>query len=147
MTFASTKDANPIRVLSDEIRILHRSSDSPSQMSVMVVDVPPGGAVPPHSHTLEEEGYFVLDGELTLTVGEAVKRLCRADFAHVPPQTVHAYQNASQRPVRFLAWTIGGPLDRFFKAMSERVKEMPRDGEAMQEIARQFGVRMVGGMN
>lgn len=106
MSFARTSSVAPIQVLSDQLRLLLRSADSPFQMSVMVVDVPPGG--------------------------------------FVPPRTVHGYGNHRDEPVRFLAWTVGGPIDQFFVAMSQRVKQMPQDASAMAEITARFGVQMVG---
>ncbi len=145
MTFARTSAVAPIQVLSDQLRLLLRSADSPNQTSAMVVEVPPGGFVPPHRHDREEEGYFVLDGELSLTIADETRTLGAGDFGHVPPRTVHAYANLSGAPVRFLAWTVGGPIDRFFEAMSERVKQMPQDAAAMVEVTARFGVEMVGG--
>lgn len=144
MTIVRTADVPPIAVLSDQLRLLLRSHQSPHRMSVMVVDVPPGGGVPPHSHRVEEEGYFVLEGRLLLTIGDAAHDLGPGGFGHVPPGTVHGYANPGPGPVRFLAWTVGGPIDRFFEAMSERVRRMPDDAAAMAELTAAFGVRMVG---
>ena len=144
MSFARTAAATPIQVLSDQLRLLLRSPDSPSRMSAMVVEVPPGGAVPPHRHAAEEEGYFVLDGELALTIDARTETLGPGGFGHVPPRTVHAYANTSDAPVRFLAWIVGGPIDEFFEAMSRRVKRMPDDAAAMAEIAARYGVQMIG---
>ena len=144
MSFASTSAITPIQVLSDQLRLLLRSADSPSQMSAMVVDVPPGGFVPPHRHAREEEGYFVLEGVLALTIDDQTRTLAAGDFGHVPPRTVHAYANPGTAPVRFLAWTVGGPIDQFFEAMSQRVKQMPQDAPAMAEITARFGVQMIG---
>lgn len=144
MPYARTSSIAPIQVLSDQLRLLMRSNDSPFQMSAMVVDVPPGAQVPPHMHAKEEEGYFVLEGELALTIAERTQTLLAGDFGHVPPRTVHAYANRGAAPVRFLAWTVGGPIDQFFEAMSQRVKRMPQDAAAMAEITARFGVQMVG---
>jgi quercetin dioxygenase-like cupin family protein len=144
MTFARTSAIMPIQVLSDRLQLLLRSADSPNQMSAMVVEVPPGGFVPPHRHGREEEGYFVLEGALDLTLADETRTLLAGDFGHVPPRTLHAYANHGVAPVHFLAWTVGGPIDRFFEAMSARVKEMPRDAAAMAEVTAAFGVEMVG---
>lgn len=143
MSFVRSSAVAPIQVLSDQLRVLLHSAASPFQMSAMVVDVPPGGFVPPHLHGLEEEGYFVLTGKLTLTIEDQTQTLLSGDFGHVPPRTVHAYANRSAEPVRFLAWTVGGPIDQFFEAMSARVKQMPQDAPAMAEITARFGVQMV----
>lgn len=142
--FARSSAIEPIQVLSDQLRLLMRSADSPFQMSAMLVEVPPGGFVPPHTHSNEEEGYFVLEGALTLSIGDQSRTLEPGEFGHVPPRTLHGYANAAAAAVRFLAWAVGGPIDRFFEAMSERVKEMPRDADAMAEIAARFGVAMAG---
>lgn len=142
MSIARTVDTAPIQVLSDQLRLLLRSAQSPSRMSVMVVDVPPGAGVPPHSHEREEEGYFVLEGELALTIGTTTHALAQGDFGHVPPRTVHGYANNGARPVRFLAWTIGGPIDQFFEDMSRRVRRMPEDLPAMAELTARYGVTM-----
>lgn len=144
MAFARSAQIEPVQVLSDRITLLHRSADSPREMSVMVVEVPPGGCVPPHSHAREEEGYFVLEGSLELTIGAEARVLSTGDFGHVPPETVHGYVNPGAEAVRFLAWTVGGPIDRFFEAMSREVREMPRDAGAMAELAARFGVTMAG---
>lgn len=144
MSFVSSSAIAPIQVLSDQLRVLLHSDASPFQMSVMVVDVPPGGFVPPHRHALEEEGYFVVAGELALTIADQTRTLAAGDFGHVPPATVHGYANRGKVPVRFLAWTVGGPIDRFFEAMSQRVKQMPQDAAAMAEITARFGVEMIG---
>jgi quercetin dioxygenase-like cupin family protein len=39
-------------------------------MAVMVVEVPPGGFVPPHTHAKEEESYFMLEGTMTMHLGD-----------------------------------------------------------------------------
>jgi quercetin dioxygenase-like cupin family protein len=145
MTVVRTDEALPLRVLDDELRLMLRSDESPARMSVMVVEVPPGSGVPAHSHDVEEEGYFVLEGELCLTVGDAEHRLQAGDFGHVKPGVVHGYRNAGARRVRFLAWTIGGPIDRFFVEMSDRVTAMPRDLPVMLEVMGKYGVRPHGG--
>lgn len=131
-----------IRVLDDELRLLLRSSASPNRMSAMHVEVAPGAGVPPHTHRSEEEGYFVLEGTLSLTLGEAEHRLEPGGFAHVPAGVVHGYRNAEAHPVRFLAWTVGGPIDEFFLELSERVRSMPADAPAMMEIMDRYGVTM-----
>ena len=133
----------PLQVLSDRVRLLLRSADSPAQMSVMLVEVPAGGAVPPHTHAREEEGYFVLEGALALTIGDRTDTLAPGDFGHVPPRTVHGYANPGPATVRFLAFTVGGPIDQFFEAMSRHVKRMPDDAAALAEVTARFGVTLL----
>lgn len=65
----------------------------------------PGAAhVPPgmergsgHSHGTIEEIYFVLDGQITMKVGEDVLRLDARDAVLVPPEMPRAMRNDSER--------------------------------------------------
>lgn len=143
MTAIRSQDIAPITVLTDQLRLLLRSSQSPNQMSVMLVEVPPGSGVPSHFHDKEEEAYFVLEGELSLTVGDQTHVLGPNGLGHVPPRTVHGYTNTCSTPVRLLAWTVGGPLDQFFEAMGERVRHMPEDALVMMELTQRYGIRMM----
>lgn len=110
----------------------------------MIVDSAPGNMVPPHTHDTEEECYFVLEGELEVTLGDTTTTRRSGEFVHVPPRTVHAFRNATQKPVRFLAWAVGGTIDEFFVAADREVRELPRDFPALQRLMNAHGIRPVG---
>lgn len=61
----------------------------------------------------------------------------------LPPLTPHGYRNPAEQPARFLAWTVGGPMDRFFVKMVESVHELPRDLGRMQAVMAEHGVARV----
>jgi len=44
--------------------------------------VPAGGGPPPHVHSREEEGFYILEGEITFSVGQ---ERFRGDGRDVPP--------------------------------------------------------------
>jgi quercetin dioxygenase-like cupin family protein len=144
MTIVRDAEAEPLKVLSDTLRLLLRSKDSPHRMAAMTVEVPPGGQVPPHSHRAEEESYFVLAGELLLRLGDQEHSLRQGDFAHVPPGTPHGYRNPGPQTAQFLAWTVGGPIDHFFVEMSEQVRSMPEDAPAMMALMARYKVEVAG---
>jgi quercetin dioxygenase-like cupin family protein len=143
MAIVRDQQAPRLTVLSDTMQLLLRSDESPHQMAAMTVTVDPGGLVPLHAHRVEEEGYFVLAGRLALTVGSTEYLLMPGDFAHVPPRTAHGYRNPGPDPVRFLAWTVGGPIDRFFAEMSDQVRVMPDDAPRMMELMERYGIDML----
>lgn len=142
MKIVRSQEGRQVKVLSDDVCIKLASDESSRQMSVVTVDLPPGGFVPPHTHADEEEGYYVLDGEMKMFLGAELVELKAGDFVHVPEQTVHGYRNDSSRPCRFLAWTVGGPIDRFFIEMSENVREIPQDLPKMPDILARYRIRM-----
>lgn len=141
MTIIGNSDGQRLQVLGDSLRMLLRSTHSPHRMSAMTVDVAPGGQVPLHRHQ-EEESYYLLAGELSLTIGMVEHRLRPGDFAHVLPGEVHGYHNRGEATASFLAFTVGGPIDEFFSGMSEQVHSMPEDAPAMMNLMARFGVEL-----
>jgi quercetin dioxygenase-like cupin family protein len=135
---------SPLRVLGDEVRILLNKADSPTRTAAALVEAAPGNGVPPHTHAEEEECYFLLDGTLEMTVGSETMQLERGGFAHVPPHTIHAYQNRSGAVARFLVWTVGGSIDEFFRELDRTVRRMPDDLPALQRAMQKHGIVPVG---
>ncbi len=70
--------------------------------------VPPGYAVPPHSHDHEDEVFYILDGELTLVGAQGVLTARAGDTALLPRGAMHSFRNASANPVRFLVIAADG---------------------------------------
>ncbi len=65
--------------------------------------VPPGGdPTRGHSHRTIEEIYFVLEGELTVKLGEDVLTLGPRDAVRIPAQTPRAARNDSDAVAAFL---------------------------------------------
>jgi quercetin dioxygenase-like cupin family protein len=143
MNVIRSDEGQAVKVLGDRVRIKVASAGSPHGMSIVVVDVPPGSGTPCVTHAKEEEVYFLLEGELFMHTPTERHTLHPGDMVHLPPGTPHGYRNPGDSDARFLAWTVGGPMDRFFTTMAERVQEMPRDLGAMQEVLQAFGVSRV----
>lgn len=143
MNVIRANDGNKVQVLGDQVNIKVASEVSPFGQSIVVVDVPPGSGTPCVTHSKEEEVYYILDGELFMHTPSEKHTLAAGDMVHLPPGTPHGYRNATEKTTKFLAWTVGGPMDKFFVSMAEHVKEMPRDLNVMQDILAEFGVNRV----
>lgn len=143
MTVLHSQEGQHLQVLSDRLCIKLKSDDSPNRMAVMTVEVPPTGFVPPHTHAKEEECYLMLEGIMVMQLGSEELTIEPNDFVHVPVGTIHGYRNDSDRPIRFLAWSVGGAIDEFFTEMSEEIREMPDDLPKMPAILAKYGVQMV----
>lgn len=142
MKIVRNHEGRQVRVLSDQICIKLTSNESQRKMTVVTVVLPVAGFVPPHTHAEEEEGYFVLEGSMTMFLGEGEFEVSTGDFVHVPRGTVHGYRNDGTEACRFLAWTVGGEIDRFFVEMSEKIKNIPEDLSKMSEILPKYGIQM-----
>lgn len=132
-----------VKVLGDDVTIKVASTDSPHGQAIVSVQVPPGSGTPCVTHAAEEEVYYVVEGELLMHTPTERHVLQAGDMVHLPPLTPHGYRNPGDRPTRFLAWTVGGPMDRFFVKMAERVHQLPQDLAAMQSVMAEHGVARV----
>src|ERR1700747_2309301 len=91
-----------VAVVGDVYRFLATGEDTGGQYALWEAIVLPGGGPPPHVHSPEEEGFSVLEGEITFLVGD--KRLVAGPgtFANMPVGTLHAFKNECGRPARML---------------------------------------------
>ncbi len=96
-------------------------ADSRGAYSLIEYSHAPGAAGPPaHVHRRHDEAFYVLEGQLTLTLGMAVVTVEAGQSAMVPRGTVHRPGNTSGRPVRFL-FVSSPAMDDFFAELSDLV--------------------------
>jgi quercetin dioxygenase-like cupin family protein len=107
----------------------------------------PGGWLAPHVHSYEE-ALYILDGELLLQHGEAVRHLVAGDFALMPVGLRHALGNTFDGHVRWL--TLNSPVKHDpSSGHQDTFWEAPQDLDAMAAASRRppFGdptLRFVG---
>lgn len=110
-----------------------------------------GYASPVHRHTREDESFYVIDGEISFYVGDNVIRAEPGSFLWAPREVPHAFCVESEN-ARFLAFSTGSTLDRFFFATGEPAdtRTLPAppaaapDIDALIRSLTEFGVEMVG---
>jgi mannose-6-phosphate isomerase-like protein (cupin superfamily) len=120
---------------------------SDGRMLPMVVGeqiVPAGFAVPNHVHAADDELFYVLDGELTISGPQGQRKACAGDSVELPRGFPHGLHNAAQFPARALVVLLPG-----VQAL-EMLRHFHRAGRSgpltMQEIgsiAAQYGVRFI----
>ena len=72
----------------------------------------------PHLHRRHVDSFYVLDGELELTVDGKTVNAQPGELVHVPPGTVHSFRNSSREHVRFLnLHTPGMRFDEYIRRM------------------------------
>ena len=117
MTQATIKQAGEgrtIAVVGDVYRFLATGEDTSGRYALFEALVSPGGGPPPHVHSREEEGFYVLEGEISFFVGD--KRLVAnaGMFANMPVGTPHSFKNESGKPARMLISVAPAGLERMF---------------------------------
>lgn len=113
-TFAAPTQGRTIAVVGDVYRFLVTGEDINGRYALLEALVPPGGGPPPHVHSREEEGFYVLDGEITFTVnGERIVAPA-GTFANMPVGTPHSFKNESDRPAKMLISVAPAGLEQMF---------------------------------
>src|SRR3954452_6738501 len=91
-----------VAVVGDGYRFLATGAETGGKYAIWEALVPPGGGPPPHVHSREEEGFFILEGEVTFRIGDNVFVAKAGTFANMPIGTPHSFRNESGRPAKML---------------------------------------------
>ena len=81
--------------------VFKTSGDGP--LSLMETTVAPGFPGPlPHTHRTFVDSFYILEGELTVRLGNDTVTARPGAYAFAPPETVHTFSNPGDAPVRML---------------------------------------------
>src|SRR5712692_8932007 len=64
-THGTHNEGRTVAVVGDVYRFLATGDDTNGKYALWEAIVPPGGGPPPHVHSREEEGFYILEGEIT----------------------------------------------------------------------------------
>jgi quercetin dioxygenase-like cupin family protein len=110
----SRPQGRTIAVVGDVYRFLATGDDTNGKYALFEALVGPGGGPPPHVHSREEEGFYVLEGEITFTInGERIVATAGM-FANMPVGTPHSFKNESDKPAKMLISVAPAGLEQMF---------------------------------
>ena len=113
-TIRKPAEGRTIAVVGDVYRFLATGEDTNGKYALWEAVVPPGGGPPPHVHSREEEGFYVLEGEITFMInGERVVAKA-GTFANMPVGTPHSFKNESGHPATMLISVAPAGLEQMF---------------------------------
>ena len=123
------------------------AGDTDGAFSLMEYEAPAAfGGPPSHRHRQMVEAFYVLEGELELTLDGRPVGLALGGFGLVTPGVVHPFANPSPASVRFLILVSPGGFERFFEELLPIVEEhgYPPPPDVMAELSRRYDVEMTG---
>ena len=91
-----------IAIVGDTYRILVTGKETGGRYAMWDARVPPGGGPPPHTHSREEESFYVLEGEVTFTGEGETFSAGPGTFASMPLGSLHSFRNATAKPARMI---------------------------------------------
>ena len=118
------------------------SGQNAAGTSVMEVVVAPGQGVPPHTHTREDEIFYVVAGELTCQMDglPSPVLLKSGDILSLPRNRKHGFKNASATEARILVTvTPGAGMDRMFVELDAACRKITDPQHLMPEVTQICG--------
>jgi quercetin dioxygenase-like cupin family protein len=102
---------------------------------------------PPHTHTKEDESFYLLSGEIEYTVGNQIIAAKEGDWAFLPRNIQHSFKVLTEKAEVLMHLSPGG-FEDYFIEMSEPAKEMviptkpqgPPNVQKIIEVASKYGI-------
>jgi quercetin dioxygenase-like cupin family protein len=143
-------EGRTVAVVGDVYRFLATGEDTDGKYALFEALVGPGGGPPPHVHSREQEGFYVLEGEITFTVGSERIVAAAGMFANMPVGTPHSFKNESSQPARMLISVAPAGLEQMFFECGVPLPEgsttaLPPTKEEIEKllaIAPRFGIEI-----
>lgn len=113
-TLRTPTEGRTMAVVGDVYRFLATGEETDGKYALWEAIVPPGGGPPPHVHSREEEGFYILAGEITFQVGDKRIVARAGTFANMPVGTPHSFKNESGHPAKMLISVAPAGLEKMF---------------------------------
>ncbi|GAB3196831.1 quercetin dioxygenase-like cupin family protein [Pontibacter aydingkolensis] len=109
------------------------------------------GSPPWHVHLNEDEGFYVIDGELTILVGENTYKAKKGDYLLAPQNIPHTYTVDSSGYARVLLICSPAGFEEAVRAMSipatslvpPKPDSVEIDYEKIMTLAKEYGVEFI----
>lgn len=143
-------EGHTIAVVGDVYRFLATGDETNGQYAMWEAIVPPGGGPPPHTHSREEESFYILEGEITFTVGEEKIVATEGMFANMPVGSLHSFKNNSDKIARMIISVAPAGLEKMFfefgvpldEGATEAMPPTKEEIEKLLAIAPNYGIEI-----
>ncbi|CRL47406.1 MULTISPECIES: cupin domain-containing protein [unclassified Pseudomonas] len=129
-----------VNVVGEKITIL-AGGDLSKPFEMHIQEGVQGGGPPPHFHPWDE-AFYVVDGQVEVTVAGVSNTVSAGGYVHIPGGAIHAYKNISATAK--MIGVVSDPRGGQFFAAVDRLK-VPEDLPRILEIAESYGVRFLVG--
>ena len=127
------------------IKVLISPEETSGSMALFELTMPRGGEPPKHLHTLEEETFYILEGELEFYLGESVATISPCDVIFAPRNIVHGFRILTNHAKILTLITPGDFLNHFRESGNEESGEtelVPPSGPPPQDVVEKLAIRL-----
>jgi quercetin dioxygenase-like cupin family protein len=125
---SNAQTLKPVAVRSDEgearwwfggLAVLKATAaDTGGQMTILEITEPPGLEAPLHVHHRDDEGFWILEGDVTFEVGDATIEAHAGDYVFGPRDIPHRY-TVGDAGCRMLFILVPGGIEAVVRETSE----------------------------
>jgi mannose-6-phosphate isomerase-like protein (cupin superfamily) len=141
MTIATPTMPDELNFLGARVRIVADGESTGGRLGLVdMLEVPPGDMPPLHVHHSSDEGFYVLDGELTVHMPGVERTLRAGEFLLAPRAVPHTYR-VGDGGCRVLVTSLPAGFERFVAEVSEL--GVP-DPERLTQVAADHDIEILG---
>jgi len=129
------------------------ATDTGGLMSIIEVTEPPGIEAPLHVHHRDDEGFWILEGEVTFEVGDETIEASAGDYVFGPRDIPHRF-TVGDRGCRMLFMLVPGGIEDVIRATSEpaarrtlppppEAEPTPEEIERLKAIVKEHGYELL----
>jgi len=119
-------------------------SQTDGRFDFMETLVHPLQGPPLHIHSEQDDTFYVLEGQLTVQIGEEIMDLGPGDFACARKGTPHTFTNVTDQPVRVLNIMTPGGFDQTLEELLPLYFAETPDPAAIEAVCQKHQVSFIG---
>lgn len=147
---ARTGDGDVVDAVGDRYRFLVEGEQTRGLYAMWHATITPAGGPPLHTHSREDEAFYVLKGELTFEADGQQFVGGPGSFVNLPIGSKHRFSNQTDSDVEVLIIVAPAGLEKMFRRTGNNVDDvtqpiaLPNDDEKMRlvETAPEFGIEL-----
>jgi quercetin dioxygenase-like cupin family protein len=136
-------EGRKLNVVGDTITIKLRGEDTGGAYSVIEDLTPPEGGPPLHVHRLEDETFFVLEGEFEFSIGGRGVRARPGTTLFGPRGIPHTFKNVGAKNARMLVVISPPGFEKFFEEVDQLSQQGPPALERLLPLARKYELEIL----
>ncbi|MBN9005894.1 MAG: cupin domain-containing protein [Rhizobiales bacterium] len=108
--------------------------------------IPPGFATGRHVHRVQEETFYVLEGECEWHVGNKTIRATPGTYLFLPPGVPHNITNVSEKPARVLMTVSPPGHERYFEELAELAARGAPDANSLADLRQRYDTDQISSL-
>ena len=133
-------DGETITIGTTRVRILEDGSTTEHRLGVGEITLAPHTEGPPqHRHARHDEGFYVVSGRVSFTVGADTHEAPAGTLVMVPPGAPHTFANLTDEPAVMLNTFTPDLYVQYFRDLRDMIAAgRPPTPEAIAEVMRAY---------